>query len=473
MNLNQIQNKLMSEESYFGVDNSLHTGMVSAIDAMKAKTKDIIAKNPKIRNSELIKQIDPEIKRFTGVISEELNISGVALGFDATLSCSCYDMLLFSKILGKDNSGKIKKLRLKFEDVIENKNGYKFKDGKGVYFALILGIHFIKSDSYTSEEVAALMSHELGHAMAHIVNGFNTYVSQSYISNMLSGNLSISSSGRKYWLTKWYNTKEDDETAMRNLANEMLDETEVDEYYDYSSWTTEKTTTNLSKSKRIDIDNNFDYDKDPKKKNIIFRIIDKLVGAITSVLLFWWFIPSILYLRSSMDRKSKSTSVKCEEIADTFAVAYGFGPALSTALKKMTTTFDKLDNTLGGGLINKIPILDLYNSTIQMQSDYFNAAFGYPSDAQRVANNYSAAKFELDNNKDLTVEQRKELESQLLEYKSIYDEYVNDKKKKGFFYRIFSTACRKSIEEAAEKNPIIKEHVLEPLKKQSVIMKNR
>lgn len=472
MNLKIIQNRLISEESYFGIDNSLHVGMVSAIDAMKAKTKDILSKNPKLRNSELIKQLDPEIKRFTGIISKELNISGVALGFEATLNCRCYDILLFSKILGKDNTGKVRKLRLKFEDIVENKNGYKFKDGKGVYFALILGIHFIKSDSYTSEEVAALMSHELGHAMAHIVNGFNSYVSQKYISDMLSGNLNVSGSGLNYWLTKWYNTKDDDETAVRNLANEMLDETDVDENYDYSNWTTEKTTNNTSKSTKIDIDNNFDYDKDPVKANIVFRIIGKLVGMITSVLLFWWFIPSILYLRSLAKSKSKSADVKSEEIADTFAVAYGFGPALSSALRKMTTTFDKLDNTLGG-LINKIPILDLYNSTIQMESDYFCAAFGYPSDAQRVANNYSAAKFELDNNKDLTVEQRKELESQLLEYKSIYDEYVNDKKKKGFFYRIFSTACRKSIEEAAEKNPIIKEHVLEPLKKQSVIMKNR
>ena len=97
--------------------------------------------------------------------------------------------------------------------------------------------------------------------------------------------------------------------------------------------------------------------------------------------------------------------------------------------------------------------------------DYECALHGYPSDKQRMLNLYRSAKFELQNNKDLSQASKAELNKQLEDYKTIYDEFVKSDAKKGWLYKLMAGLSRDKIEEEAKKDPFIYRNVLIPLQK--------
>jgi uncharacterized Ntn-hydrolase superfamily protein len=92
--------------------------------------------------------------------------------------------------------------------------------------------------------------------------------------------------------------------------------------------------------------------------------------------------------------------------------------------------------------------------------------FGYPSERQRIVNAYINCEFELNNNKDLSEDAKKELKEQIELLKSTYDEYIHHQDTKGgFLYKIASVIGRNTLENAAKKDPSLREAVLEPLMK--------
>ena len=176
-------------------------------------------------------------------------------------------------------------------------------------------------------------------------------------------------------------------------------------------------------------------------------------------------LPSILRfskITKEMDNESNFRATS-ESIADNFAFAYGVGPELQSALKKMQKRV-KYDSS---GNITKVPMIDTFSSYSELIEDFVVAAAGYPSDPKRVANNYIACKYELDNNKELSASQKAEILKQMDELKAIYDEYVYASGKKGLLYKLFQKTCKKSIEEAAANDADFKRNVLDPLKERS------
>ena len=133
-------------------------------------------------------------------------------------------------------------------------------------------------------------------------------------------------------------------------------------------------------------------------------------------------------------------------------------------MKKFATMSDQT-KIKTGGFLERIPMFDLFWSIYELKEDYVCAMYGYPTDKQRMMNLYRSAKFELQNNKDLTSSQKSEIQKQLEDYKTFYDEFVKLDSKKGWFYRLLSGLNRDSIEIEAKKDTYVYKHVLIPLQK--------
>jgi hypothetical protein len=118
------------------------------------------------------------------------------------------------------------------------------------------------------------------------------------------------------------------------------------------------------------------------------------------------------------------------------------------------------------GLINYVPLFNLWKCYKDVKREHNSIVFGYPSDKQRIVNAYINCEFELKNNKDLSSEAKKELQEQIDSLKETYEYFIKKQESKGgFLYKIASVIGRNTLEKAAEKDPTLREQVLEPLMK--------
>jgi hypothetical protein len=67
-----------------------------------------------------------------------------------------------------------------FINIVETKDGFRYRDGKGIYYAICVGLQFFYDDTFTVPEIASILTHELGHAMQHIIHDINATSAISY-----------------------------------------------------------------------------------------------------------------------------------------------------------------------------------------------------------------------------------------------------------------------------------------------------
>lgn len=506
-----------SDEAYFGADNPLKSRLISQIEITRARCEDILKKNPNTKNFELIKQLQPETDKISNIIEDELNIEGCCIGYTPRRNCAARSTIFNSNIAGTSESAN--SLRVRLDDIIETKNGYKYKDKTGIWYCIIIGLPLIQfKDEFTSAEVAALILHELGHCTEHIVNDLNTAAMRNYYKGLLEGTIHASPKNNTKQLLKLANKKYDDPAVVTRIGQNVLNNTEVYEYVtineinkndfvgsyialqdtdskgnitykkgdlitennvdsligqsikvwvnDYSINTTTKVTLEEADNFESNVNKNYVPRSLQKQPGFFKRLWMSILKSIAGILGVVFIIPLVIKYNISSKNKTNSRFKVFEETADTFATSYGLGVELASAIRKM----EKFSTNPASDfeVINKIPMLDLINSARDMREDYLCAVAGYPSDQQRVVNTYETCKFELDNNKGLSATSRKELQDQLDDLKDLYDNYVNDyKSSKGVLYRMMSGCCRRSIEEAASKDKGIEERVLKPLLEKS------
>jgi hypothetical protein len=171
----------------------------------------------------------------------------------------------------------------------------------------------------------------------------------------------------------------------------------------------------------------------------------------------------ILTYKRKLHDKANSFMKNEEMTADAFTGFYGFGAEHGEASRKLA----KFRKNIGDqGLINYVPILNLWKVSKDLQREYMSMIFGYPSQRQRIVNCYVNCEFELNNNKDLSEKAKKELRDQMDSLKETYDTFVSKQDTRGgFLYKIASIIGRNTIERAAKKDNSLRENVLEPLKK--------
>lgn len=467
-----------SQEYYFGENNSLKTRLMSWFENLRntiyAKAKD----NPNFLPKDALPILKDESKSLSKIICDEFNIEGCTVGWINKVNASCYGHLGNSDLFGKDEEAK--NIRIRLNDIIDTSTGFRYRNKKGIYYVISLGYPLAATDDYfTVEEAAAVLVHELGHAMQHIINSFNKTVSMQMYSSLYrvikSGNIDNYSSETKRDIKRTFKKlkkaiDKNDTAAINKISNDMLDESKQYQGTSFSKMTPDKLQGYLEEDTHSDWELDSKKYRDVKVKAIeetrnsfghkFKNFISGLSGIIGSVIM----IPIALGWRHASKNSEMNQFRLFEETADDFCHIYGLGLGQASAMKKFATMSEETRKR-HGGLLERVPLMDLFWSISELKDDYECAMAGYPTDRQRMLNLYKAAKFELQNNKDLDSNQKTELTKQVEDYKVFYDEFVKLDSKKGWFYRLISGLNRANIEQEARSDPYVYKHVLIPLQK--------
>jgi hypothetical protein len=455
-------NNLKSEEVYFGLDNPLRTGLIYHLGVVKELITGARARDPGINGLQLIDICEDEFNKISKLIEESFNVERCAIGFQNIINACCYPTYL-----NKDTAGLTEnaaKMRIKLDDIVETKNGFRYKNKKGIYYAACIGLQFFYNDDFTVPEIACILVHELGHAMQHVVHSVNANFAISYWQNVMravefgyvinSKTQNLIKLIEKYHIAKNYN-------KVAEAGKEILDSTKPEDLIDFSKLDSHELTAIASEQIPIDGDDDFTVKK--KSRNIILRTLIGLLKAPLSIICAIFIVPMTLCMKFQLNSKKAGIWKNDEMTADAFEVFYGFG----TESGEVTRKLSKMRRIPGDqGLINYVPLLNLWKVCSDMKQEHLSMIFGYPSDKQRIVNAYINCEFELKNNKDLSNEAKKELEEQIKMLQNSYNSYIkNQDTKGGFLYKLASAIGRNTLERAAKKDPSLREAVLEPLMK--------
>jgi hypothetical protein len=456
--------KLKSEEVYFGVDNPLRVGLIYHLGIIKDLITEARNKNPNIGGFALIDICQDEFNKISQVIENSFNIEKCCIGFQNLVNAACFPQVYNKNIAGTDENSE--KFRIKLDDIVETKNGFRYRDGKGIYYALCIGLQLFYDNEFTTPEIASILVHELGHAMQHVVHGINASHAISYWTAVMraieSGFLSkdqINNKTRQILnlIKKSHDAKSYDKIT--EVGKEILNESKPEDLVDFNKLDSHELTAISNDETPID---GSDRDTIPKKRNIFLRTFIGILKIPLSIVFAIFLVPLILHYKSYLRNSAPGIRKHDEMIADAFEVFYGFGAETGEGMRKLAK-YRRIKHDQG--LINYVPLLNLWKIQGDLQQEYIQMIFGYPSDRQRIVNAYVNCEFELKNNKDLSVEAKKELQSQMDELKATYDKFVRSDTKAGFLYKIASIIGTNTLEKAALKDPLLREYILEPLKK--------
>jgi hypothetical protein len=459
------KNKVKSEEVYFGVDNPLRTGLIHHLTIIKELITKARERNPSIRGLELVDICQDEFNKMSKVIEESFNVEKCAIGFQNAVNACCFPQIYNKKIAGRADGANL--MRIKLDDIVETKNGFRYRDGKGIYYAICVGLQFFYSDIFSVPEVACILVHELGHAMQHVVHSINANYAIAYWASIMKNlemgfldpiDVNQKTSNVLKLISKYHKNKEYEKLS--KIGKEILDETPKEEMVDFDKLDSHELTAICNDEIPID---GSDLETIPKKKNIFVRTIIGILKIPLSILFAIFLVPLMIYYKLTLKNKKAGLWKNDEMTADAFEVFYGFAAEAGEAAKKLS----KYRNITGDqGLINYVPLLNLWKCDRDLRREYIQMIFGYPSEKQRLVNAYIGCEFELKNNKDLSEEAKKELKEQIESLKDTYTRFVTKHDTRGgFIYRIASIIGANTLEKAAQKDPSLREAVLEPLMK--------
>jgi hypothetical protein len=452
-----------SEEVYFGVDNPLRVGLIHRLTIIKELITKTRESNPSINALELIDICKDEFNKLANVIEDSFNVEKCVIGFQNSVNAACFSQIYNKKIVGISESSH--KMRVKLDDIIETKNGFRYKNGKGIYYAICIGLQFFYSDEFTIPEIASTIVHELGHAMQHVIYDINAEYAIAYwthiIKNIELCNIfELNPRTEKMLSLIKQSALSKDYDKLSKLGEEILNETPENEMLDFKKLTSQELTAICNDDIPID---GSDLSTIPKKRNIFLRTIIGLIKIPLSILFAIFLVPIILSYKSKLNEKTSGVMKKAEMTADAFEVFYGFGAESGESMRKLSKYRKNLKDQ---GLINYVPLLNLWKVSGDMKREFMSMIFGYPSDKQRITNAYVNCEFELNNNKDLSEEAKKELREQMNSLRDTYNEFVSKQDTKGgFIYKIASIIGANTIEKAAKKDNSLRETILEPLMK--------
>lgn len=475
-----------STEAYFGKDNPLRIGLLSWVEKTKAKCEEIYEENPDTKNSELIKKIEPLTKELEDLITKEFNISGCRIGYVNEINSYAYAQI-FNKKIFNDSA-----LRKRLTDVVETKNGFKYKDPTGIYYVICLGIPFFKPPHINkrnndfkdfeidTEIIGSIIVHELGHCMQQVITGINSQYGIIMYKELLFSKGVLKKEDKKL-LELFKRTRNDPKEFERVSANYMKpyfekgskeQKTVTKEIIDFSKVSGKDITDQNNKYDKLDDVITIYTGKEKNKVGFFTRLgigIGDFFKSLFTFVFSFIYVPYIAYKMKKMG-KSEYDNVKIfENTADTFASYYGFGDTIVKVepyLKMLSgIKNDKMEDNKYVSLIAKIPLLDVLRSTDRLKDDWFYLSAGYPIPEQRITNQFIALNYELEHNKDLSEKDKEEIKEQMEEITTVYNDYVRGSKAScGFWYKVLAGLGRKSIKDMAYKDNSIVKTVLEPFR---------
>ena len=469
-----------STEAFFGENNEYKIGMTTLMGELRSLYNEAIdtsndKKVRRINSANLLKTLD----KIEKLVEKVFNIKKCYFGLIDDLNAWSIPLCFDSKLVTKEK----KRYRINnkaivsLEDIMETKNGYKYKDKEDKIYCVSFGIHFFDKDKkgndlFTDEECAAIMAHEFGHAMQQAVCSINENLASVYMKALfqdiyallnplvVAGSFGLS---LIVALIEGHSMNKIKKNGPENTGKEIFlthiapNRKEFDREYmgDEIDTNTKRLVKDLPKQKNHPIQKFF-------AKFISFTI-GGLVQILNNLCANILNAPSNLF--ALFNSKQLKKDRRFEQFADVFAASYGLGPAQASALAKLGNLCGYKQDYGILGLINYVPLANLVIGASQYTNQSISQLInGYPDMTGRMAAMYKSLKNDLENNKDLSPEDKKTIQDQIDSMNEIYNDYVYDWSPKGFVYALFHKVRFKSLKN--EKTDVEK-NVLEALQELS------
>ena len=473
------------EEAYFGDTNELKMMLIHHIGRLREVYNRVADKKALVSDrKKYINDFYPIISDIEKLIVKSFNIEKCSLGLMDVLNAFAYPLcwdrklVIREKINGRFKNNVNNSFKASLEDIIETKTGFKYKDPKGKCYVLCLGLGFF-DENYTDAEIAGVLLHELGHCMQQAICSINENLASTviastidYLYQILNPFFTIGSLGVNL-LT----------AIVEGLNLNILKSMDKDDLGDQVIL--EGIGSDLNGFSRDNLASELKERTDDELKNAATKKSEGAISKILKTVFVSFFgglmrtvtlaLTPIMYIINiprhilmASNNKFLQKNKRFEQFADMFAASYGLGPEQGSALAKMGNVYYKVD--LGAfNWINYVPVL---NVAISM-GNYINVynmclISGYPDMKKRIVGLYKTLKYELENNNDLTKQEKDEINKQIDELNRVYNEYVFDFGPKGFVYAVWSKLTRKSLENESSD---IEENVLEALRENQEKMK--
>lgn len=470
------RNYARSEEAFFGENNEFKMGMIALIAELRVLYQEAISKkNDKSVRRSFSMKIKPTITKIEKFIEKSFNVKKCYFGLIDDLNAWCIPMCFDSNlVVRKDKKTFInEKLKVDLNDIVETKNGFKYKNADGKTYCISFGIHFLdkkgNDDLFTDEECVAIISHELGHAMQQAVCSINENLASVYIHSlfediysMLNPLLGVVTFGIAPLIALFEHKQYKDmkEENPEYLGDQIIkDEIGMHKKdYDRQYFGEIIEDENEKQVKKMPTK------KDKKVLKFFLKFFMFTIGGACKILLELlttiFMVPSNIYATSQKGFLNKNR--RFEQFADVFAASYGLGPAQASALAKLGNMHGYKQDYGIFSLLNYVPVVNIITGV----SHYTNLSmqqlvYGYPDMTGRMAAMYKSLNNDLNNNKDLSPEDKKAIQEQIDRMNDVYNNYVYDWSPKGFVYAIWHKITFKTLKN--EKSDV-EANVLDALK---------
>ena len=471
----EFDKPLFSEEAYFGLTNSFSQEMINYVNKLREELRNLLGGNWRdeaktaivIKNafssnktteglSKIVDDMGKCIARNCNVekcyigLFNDINAHTLPLAFDSSILFSSMSEAVYqkngnyyvnSKLIRTDKD--IQSQLFKLDDIVINKDGYKFKEAKGKVFIINLGVPLIVDNDFesTTEEECSIIFHEIGHNFQQILRGSNQMLIDYYIRAHM-----MTFSNRKFYDLLGML----EHSIIHTQLKKILDSIDTSFKTRFSIIKTllfcnvliNKDGTivsrdNLGTTERANLERIIEAAKEnntlvrlsfiTKFINVVAKTISKTIGLV--------FIP-IKYaydtaLRNDLDKDYHElikTQKSYEQFADTFAVAYGFGAYSGKFFIRIQELLNKAKDTGSYvshlSILNYIPVLskiDSFNELLRRRMEL--QIRGYDEDHVRIAQIHATLDHELTTNKDLSSKDKQEIIEHMEIVKQDYENF--------------------------------------------------
>lgn len=462
---------MYSEEAYFGLNCSFSSEMIILVEKLREDLKSLLgadwkdnAKRAVIINreletpassSKLIKTLDNigecisrncNIEKCYIGLFNDINAHTIPVVFDSSVFLDHDKKPIFKKYgeffinsSAVRDDVEIQKNLMKLEDIVINKDGYKFKDKTGKIFIINIGLPIILDEVYesTPQDICSILFHEIGHNFQQILRGSNQMMIEYYV----RAHLAAIMTNKFYDIIGFIdscliNSHIKNVIKLINKSNNArfaIIKIMLSGMILINRDGTLITREDLGEIERENLMKVINYSKVNGSIMVLstFTRIFSSIAKTFNKLLSMTFLPlRLLHKAIVIDGLNKEYSEvikehkSYEQFADTFAVSYGFGGSAGKFYIEVQKYIKTMNIPTYASILNHIPIISTIDAVNQLNLKMINSNVrGYDEEYVRIAQAYRILEHEISVNKSLTSSQKKEIETHMEVIKEDFDNY--------------------------------------------------
>lgn len=477
-----------STEAYFGRSSPLPMCILKYIKQIRMLYETTVvggARKPPQDKKALYKLFKKTIDAWEKEMEKILNCESMTIGLMVEKNAYAYPMCWDRNLIKKTPKGHKtfnKELQISLEDIVETKDGFRFRTKEGKSLIMCIGLDLIAD--CTDEECVGVVLHELGHCFQHMLVGITGNVANhnrkscittlwlmlNPVRNVLFSLISLDIFGiilsilvficaGFIWLIERGIKHTIDEVGEDKAGEEMILNAFDSDQFDRTKFAEE--TREITKD-------SLRYIIKSSKANIVMKFIGMIIMLLINTLSVLYFttgpilqifaIPS--HLVTFAYHKYLRKERRYEQFADMFSTIYGYGGGQSRALAKLYVS-DGAD--LGAfNFLHYVPMVNVWIAFTQA-CDFHSQCLmaGYPPPKERIESLYVSLEFELKKNDKLSPKAKQEIQEQMDEIRDTFNNYVYSNKASNLVFKIFNAIRGANI--ATNRKTDIVENVLQPL----------